>query len=95
MDGIPVVLMEAMALGVPAITTRISGIPEIVDDGRTGLLVEPEDPGSLAHAIGRILDDTALASELSLNGRKKVEEEFDMERSADQILGLMNGGAAP
>jgi colanic acid/amylovoran biosynthesis glycosyltransferase len=94
MDGIPVVLMEAMALGVPVVTTRISGIPEIVDDGRTGLLVEPGDPGALARAIGRILDDTSFAADLSLNGRKMVEEEFDMNHSADKILALMNGETA-
>ena len=70
------------------------GIPEIVDDGWSGLLVEPEDPDSLARAIGRILDDRSLASELSRNGRKTVENEFDMERTAETILGLMNGDTA-
>jgi glycosyltransferase involved in cell wall biosynthesis len=93
MDGIPVVLMEAMALGVPVVSTRISGIPEIIEDGRTGLLVEPEDPESLAGAVERLLGDPALASRLATEGRKKVESEFDIERCAERLLSSMRRGA--
>jgi len=90
MDGIPVVLMEAMALGVPAISTRLSGIPELVEDGRTGLLAEPGDPRSLAGAIARLLDDGDLAARVTEAARRKIEEEFDAERNAGALLGLFD-----
>jgi glycosyltransferase involved in cell wall biosynthesis len=86
MDGIPVVLMEAMALGVPAVATRISGIPEIIEDGRTGLLAEPGSPDSLAAAVERLLSDPGLAARLAAAGRKRVEEAFDISRCAAQLL---------
>src|SRR5512133_751633 len=60
MDGIPVALMEAMATGCPVVSTRVSGIPELVEDERTGLLVEPRDAAQLADAIQRLLADPAL-----------------------------------
>jgi len=93
MDGIPVVLMEAMALGVPSVATRISGIPEILEDGRTGLLAEPGDPASLAAALARVLDDPGLARRIASEGRRKVEAEFDIERSAESLLKLMGAAA--
>ena len=62
MEGIPVALMEAMASGVPVVATRLSGIPELVEDGVTGLLVEPHDPEGLAAALERLLADDALAA---------------------------------
>ena len=70
MEGIPVALMEAMASGVPVVATRLSGIPELVEDGVTGLLVEPHDPERLAAALERLLADDALAAELALNARR-------------------------
>ncbi len=89
MDGIPVVLMEAMALGVPAVATRLSGIPEIIEDGRTGLLAEPGDADSLADAVQRLLSDPSLADRLARAGRLKVEEGFDVARSAEALHALL------
>jgi glycosyltransferase involved in cell wall biosynthesis len=91
MDGIPVVLMEAMALGVPVVSTSLSGIPEIVEDGRTGLLAAPGNPGSLAAAVDRVIQDPALASRLAAAGRLKVEAEFDVARSAETLHALFDG----
>jgi glycosyltransferase involved in cell wall biosynthesis len=89
MDGIPVVLMEAMALGVPAVGTRLSGVPEIIEDGRTGLMAEPGDAESIASAVGRLLDDPALAASLAAAGRRRIEESFDVDRSAAALHDLM------
>jgi glycosyltransferase involved in cell wall biosynthesis len=94
MDGIPVVLMEAMALGVPAVATRLSGIPEIIEDGTTGLLAEPGDAASLAAAVERVLKEPALAARLGAAGRRKVEESFDLGRSAEALHRLLAGSVA-
>jgi glycosyltransferase involved in cell wall biosynthesis len=80
--------MEAMAMGVPVVATRVGGVPELIDSGRHGLLVEPRRPDLLAGELLRIAHDPALARSLSLTGRKRVEEEFDTFRSARMLLGL-------
>src|SRR5262249_43535132 len=84
-DGIPIVLMEAMALGVPVISTKLSGIPELVVDNRTGLLVSPGDDAHLAAAMERLLGDAELADQLRRRGREMVEKEYDLTRSVSQL----------
>jgi glycosyltransferase involved in cell wall biosynthesis len=91
MDGVPVVLMEAMALGVPCVSTRISGIPELVEHGVTGLLTPPGDARALASAIGRLLDEEGLAASVAGAARRKVEAEYDSEANAGRLLSLMRG----
>jgi colanic acid/amylovoran biosynthesis glycosyltransferase len=81
MDALPTVLLEAMASGCPIVSTRLSGIPEIVDDGRSGLLVEPNDDNALATALEVVLSDTARATAMSLEGRRRAEELFDVRKS--------------
>ena len=81
-EGIPVVLMEAMGSGVSVVASAISGIPELVLDGQTGLLVEPRDVEGLAAALHQLYADLALRSRLGYAGRKKVVEEFDLYRNA-------------
>jgi glycosyltransferase involved in cell wall biosynthesis len=85
MEGIPVALMEAMAGGVPVVATRISGIPELVQDGVTGLLVEPHDPEGLAATLDRLLGDDALAEQLALNARRLVERSFNLAVEAQRL----------
>ncbi len=84
-DGIPIVLMEAMALGVPVVSTKLSGIPELVVENRTGLLVRPGDDEQLAAAIERLLLDPALADKLRRSARELVEKEYDLEHSVDLL----------
>jgi glycosyltransferase involved in cell wall biosynthesis len=80
-DGFPNVLAEAMAMGVPVVSTSISGIPEMIDDGVHGLLVEPRDPGALAAALRRVLTDAPLHAALARAGRARICERFDSRRT--------------
>ena len=76
-DGIPNVLVEAMATGLPVVTTPVAGIPELVRHGDTGLLVRPRDPRHLADALGHLLNDHALAVKLGANAAADVRRRFD------------------
>ncbi len=94
MEGIPVALMEALAVGVPVVATRLSGIPELVQDGVTGLLAEPGDPDDLAQVLRRALDDGDAALARADAGRALVEREFDVRRSAARIAELLRAAAS-
>jgi glycosyltransferase involved in cell wall biosynthesis len=85
-DGIPNVILEAMAMGLPVVSTRHSGIPEAVEDGRTGLLVPPGDPGEIANAIARLLENGLLRERLGSRGRERVKEVFDVDANARALL---------
>jgi colanic acid/amylovoran biosynthesis glycosyltransferase len=92
MEGLPVALMEALACGIPTVSTTTSGIPEIVRDGETGLLVPPGDPAALRAALARILADPAAARRRADAGRRLVEEEFDIAASGRALGALFRGG---
>jgi glycosyltransferase involved in cell wall biosynthesis len=87
-DGIPNVLVEAMAAGTPVVSTCISGIPELVKTGVNGLLVAPDDPVALAGALRRLHGDPDLAARLGSAGRDTVRQRFDGERLARQLADL-------
>lgn len=89
MDGIPNVLMEAMWLGTPVISTRLSGIPELVEHEMTGLLVEPEDSRGLADAIHRIAIDPGPGEALSRQGKDMVNSNFCISREAKKLSELI------
>ncbi len=80
-DGFPNVLAEAMAMGVPVVSTAISGIPEMIDDGVHGLLVQSGDSQALAGALRRVLGDEALHARLAQAGRARICERFDSRRT--------------
>lgn len=87
-DGIPVVLMEAMAMQVPVVTTPVSGNPELVCDGETGLLVPERDAQALAHAIERLINDPTLRHKLGQQGRQVVLAGFDIHQTAAQMAAI-------
>ena len=86
MDGIPVVLMEAMSQRVPVVSTRLSGIPELVLHERTGLLAAPSDPHSLAHELRCLLDSPQLRARLAEAALHHVQAEFGQQANLDRLL---------
>jgi len=84
-EGLPVVLMEAMAAGLPVISTRHSGIPELVEDGVTGLLVPERDADALAKALLRLIDSPELWSQMTEAGRQRVESAHDIHKLNKQL----------
>ncbi len=94
MDGIPTVFMEALATGRPVVSCAVSGIPELVRDGETGLIVPPNDPAALADAIGRLAAEPALRARLGAQGRALVERQHDQDRNARRIVALLTGEGA-
>ena len=84
-EGFGLALLEAMLASKPVVATNVSSIPEIVADGETGLLVAPDDPGALAAAVVRVLDDPGTYGE---RGRKRARSHFSVERMADRTLAI-------
>jgi glycosyltransferase involved in cell wall biosynthesis len=92
MEGLPVALMEAMASGVPVVASRLSGIPELVVDGETGLLAAPGDPGALAEALAEVLADPEAAARRAEKGRRAVETAFDVRETGARMAELLELG---
>ena len=86
MEGLPIVLMEAMALGLPVIGSRVAGVPELIEDGAEGLLFRPGDWDDLRRQIARLRDDGALSDRLAAAGRAKVEREFDIATAVAPLV---------
>jgi glycosyltransferase involved in cell wall biosynthesis len=84
-EGIPVALMEAMAAGLPVVASRLSGIPELITDGETGLLAPPGDVAALVAAIRRLHDDARLRRTLGEAARATVERDFDLRDNAARL----------
>jgi glycosyltransferase involved in cell wall biosynthesis len=93
-DGIPNVLVEAMRLGLPVVSTRVSGIPELIIDGDTGLLVPPRDTYALTDALARLLDDPYLRGRLAAGAARHVLHGFDLAGNATRLRALLDGAAA-
>jgi glycosyltransferase involved in cell wall biosynthesis len=87
-DALPTVLLESMACGLPAVSTNISGIPEIIDTGENGVLVEPDDPVSIADAMERLLGSDELREKYSKSGLQKAKDHFDIKRNVGLLRDL-------
>jgi colanic acid/amylovoran biosynthesis glycosyltransferase len=85
-DALPNVLKEAMASGLPVISTRYSGIPELVENGVSGFLVPEKDVESLAERLGYLIEHPEIRADFGQAGRKQVEEQYDIEKLNDQLV---------
>ncbi len=90
-EGLPLALLEAMALGKPPVVTAVGGVPEVVQDGVNGLLVPPRDPSALAHKLLRLLNDPALRHKLAINARRTVEQHFTIGRMVREVEAVYKG----
>jgi glycosyltransferase involved in cell wall biosynthesis len=91
-EGVPVVLMEAMAMALPVVSSQLSGIPELVDDGKTGILVPPCDVGGIAGALQMLYENPDLRRELGHAGREKVIREFNLKTNTLVLADLIRRG---
>jgi glycosyltransferase involved in cell wall biosynthesis len=87
-EGLPIVLLEAMARARPVVATPVGGVPELVADGETGLIVPPDDPKALADALLRLLGDRGFAQRLGDAGRERVRSAFSADAQESRILEL-------
>jgi glycosyltransferase involved in cell wall biosynthesis len=90
-EGAPNVIMEANSSGLPVIATEVGEIPQMILDGKTGILVKPKDVNGLVNALKRLIDDPLLAKEMGKNGRKRMEEEYDWEIVCKKIENAYQG----
>ena len=93
-DALPTVLLEAQAVGLPTISTDLSGIPEIVEHEKTGLLIPPGDPSRLAAALEELLGNASLRDRLARAGRLKAEHRFDVRKNVPMLRRLFEQSAA-
>jgi glycosyltransferase involved in cell wall biosynthesis len=93
-DGLPNVLMEAQALGLACVSTNVSAIPEVIDDGITGLLVPQRDPAALATALERLIRDPALRTRIGSAAAAAVRERFSAAPGLDRIAAMLTTGPA-
>jgi glycosyltransferase involved in cell wall biosynthesis len=93
MEGLPVVLMEAMALGVPVIAPDVAGIPELVENGHTGMLFTAGDWDQLAERMVALGEDAALRESLADAGRRRVEEQFDADLAVAPLFERLDNPA--
>jgi colanic acid/amylovoran biosynthesis glycosyltransferase len=94
-EGIPNVLKEAMALGLPVVGTRHAGIPELIEDGVSGVLVPERDEAALADALQRLAREPGRWTAMGRAGRAKIEMEYDIDRLNDRLAGLLEGLIRP
>jgi glycosyltransferase involved in cell wall biosynthesis len=87
-EGMPLSLLEAMAAGVPVVVTRFGGVEEVVENGRTGFVVEPGSAEALAASLERLLDDPGLSRELGGAGRRRAEQRFSVRRMVAETASL-------
>ena len=85
-EGQPVSVLEAMAYSCAVVASDTGGIPQMIEDGRTGILIEPKNTKSLAEGLSKVLEDADLCRRLGENAYKKVKAEFSIEKNMDKLL---------
>lgn len=93
-EGVPVVIMEAMASGLPVISSQLSGIPELVENGHTGILLPPGDAAALARALQKLHENPELRFQMGRAGREKVLREFNLKRNVVNLADLFSANAS-
>ena len=88
LDGLPTVILEAMACGTPVVATAVAGIPEVLTDGCNGLLVPPDNPDAMANAVARLLDDPALAARLAQSAWEYAQEHLQPDKLSAAYLSV-------
>jgi glycosyltransferase involved in cell wall biosynthesis len=94
-EGLPVVLMEALAARIPVVASRVAGVQELVEDGVSGFAVPPGDVATLAARMSRLMDDPEAARAMGAAGRAKVEAEFDIAREGAWLAAILRAGGPP
>jgi glycosyltransferase involved in cell wall biosynthesis len=87
-EGLPNVVLEAMAMEVPVVTTRVAGVPDVIEHERNGLVVEPDDVPQLAAALARLLNDAALRRSLTTEARATIERRFGFAQRMQKIRAI-------
>jgi len=87
-EGVPLTILEAMAAGKPVIATAVGGVPELVKDGETGILIPPQDPQALVQAILKLATNSELGEQMGQTGQKRAQEQFDISRTAREYESL-------
>ena len=85
-EGLGLSIMEAQAAGVPVVASRVGGIPTLIEDGKTGLLVEPENKDALSEAIIRLLNDKPLRESIGIAGRVFIENNYSLDKMTEETL---------
>ncbi len=88
--GVPAVLLEAMAIGLPVVSTSVDGVSEVIDDGWTGRLIAPREPHWLAGSLETMLDNVSLRLHLATHARQKIEKSFDQNRNVSELARLLS-----
>jgi glycosyltransferase involved in cell wall biosynthesis len=92
MDNLPTVIMEAMATGLPVVSTNIGGIPEMIIDNETGFLVQPGDAAAIADAIETVINDSSSAARLGHSGYERARTLFSIEKNVRELRALLGAG---
>jgi glycosyltransferase involved in cell wall biosynthesis len=94
-EGLPVAVLEAMAIGVPVVTTRVGAIPDLGIDGHAGFLIDPGEVDELADRLAVLVDDAGLRGQLGRNGRLRVESDFTIDSTAGRLAALYRDVSSP
>jgi glycosyltransferase involved in cell wall biosynthesis len=92
MDNLPTVIMEAMATGLPVVSTNIGGIPEMIVENETGFLVQPGDAAAMAHAIETVINDPSSAARFGYSGYERARTLFSIEKNVRELCTLLYAG---